>query len=582
MRNRAILIVLILSLSGAAFAAGSKPPLTDGERVTKLADEYVAEYLLRFPDNALLSGMEPPKLDHLSSNSQKAIAAWQRLEDGWWKALGEIDADGLFGKQEWITYGFLREALETSRGLRVCRNEIWHVSQLDGWQVMIPMIAAAAPVDTPVQRSGLLRMFGSLPEYARTEIANLETGLAAGYSSPRHNVELVITQLDGLIDVPIVKSPLRSPADRAHDAAFQKKWDALLSHSVVPALRSYREYLQEKYMPRARTSIGVSALPNGVACYAASLRSYTGLTVTPEEMFDNGKRAVAEREKLARELAEKIYGSPDLTALRDKLEKDASNHFQTREQVLASSQAAVDRAMAALPGYFGLLPGASVRIVPIPAFDEEHGIPNYVPGTADGTRPGVYNISLYQPEKQNRSGLESTAFHETVPGHHLQISIAQRRPQAHPITRLLWNSGYGEGWAVYAEGVADEMGLYSSDLSRLGEYIQLPTGMVADPGIHVMGWTRQQTIDYFLATRADYSPERAESQADRIAVSPGQLTTYFAGALEIRALREMAQKDLGDRFDLRQFHDRVLEDGAITLPMLRQKIERWVKQTAAQ
>src|SRR5262249_25699430 len=228
-----------------------------------------------------------------------------------------------------------------------------------------------------------------------------------------------------------------------------------------PALRTYRTYLQEKYLPRARITIGVSALPNGAACYAASLRSYTGLTVTPQEMFENGQRAVAEHEKLAHELAQKVYGSPDLTTLREKLEKDTSNHFQTREQVLAYSQAAVDRAMAALPKWFGLVPSASVRIEPIPAFDEEHGIPNYVPGTADGKRPGVYNIPLYKPEKQNRSGLETTAFHETVPGHHLQISIAQRRPAAHPITQLLWNSGYGEGWAVYAEGVADEMGLYS-------------------------------------------------------------------------------------------------------------------------
>ncbi|HET6266394.1 MAG TPA: DUF885 family protein, partial [Acidobacteriota bacterium] len=347
MRKYVILLLLILCLSGAAVAADSKPPSTDGERVTKLADEYVAEYLRRFPDNAILAGMEPPKLDHLTDNSPKAIAEWQGLEDGWWKSLGEINADGLYGKQEWITHGFLREALETSRGLRVCRNEIWHVSQLDGWQVIISILAAAVPVETPEQRADILAMFGSLPEYAKTEIANLETGLAAGYSSPRHNVELVIKQLDGLIDVPIAKSPLRSPAERAKDAAFQKKWEALLSDNVVPALRTYRTYLQEKYLPRARTTIGVSALPNGAACYAASLRSYTGLTVTPQEMFENGQRAVAEHEKLAHELAQKVYGSPDLTTLREKLEKDASNHFQTREQVLAYSQAAVDRSMAA-------------------------------------------------------------------------------------------------------------------------------------------------------------------------------------------------------------------------------------------
>ena len=495
-------------------------------------------------------------------------------------ALAGIDADALYGKPEWITYGFLREALAASRGLRVCRSELWHVSQMDGWQVFLPELAAALPLDTPERRASMLRLWGSLPAYVTTEITNLETGLAAGYSAPRHNVELVIAQLDGLVDVPVDRSPLHGPAERAGDAAFQKAWDTLLTETVVPAVRRYRTFLKERYLSRARLPIGVSALPEGEACYAASLRSYTGLSVTPRTMFENGERAVAARQTHARELAQKVYGSPDLTTLRNRLEKDATNHFQTREQVLAFSQTAVDRATQALPKWFGIVPAALVRIEPIPAFDEEHGVPHYIPGAADGSRPGVYAISLYQPEKQDRSGLESTAFHETVPGHHLQVSIAQQRPLAHPITRLLWNSGFGEGWAVYAEELADEMGLFSSDLSRLGEYIQLPTGMVADPGIHVMGWTRQQTIDYFLATRPDYSAERAASQADRIAVTPGQLTTYFAGALEIRALREMAEKALGERFDVRQFHDLVLEDGAVTLPMLREKIERWVRAAA--
>jgi uncharacterized protein (DUF885 family) len=581
MWTRSALVLLVtFSLPAAvhAAAAPTAPPASgDAERVTKLADAYVAEFLRRFPENAVFAGMEPPAFHHFSDASPSALAAWQELEDGWWSALAGVDGNALCGRPEWITYGFLREALAASRGLRACRSELWHVSQMDGWQVFMPELAGALPVDTPERRASMLRLWSSLPAYVTTEITNLESGLAAGYSAPRHNVELVIAQLDGLLAAPVGTSPWHGPAAHAGDPAFAKAWDALVAETIVPAMRRYRAFLAERYLPRARTSIGVSALPDGEACYAASLRSYTGLAVSPREMFASGERAVAARQAHARELARKVYGSPDLTTLRARLEKDPANHFQTREQVLAFSQAAVDRATQALPNWFGIVPAAPVRIEPIAAFDEEHGVPHYVPGTADGARPGTYAISLYQPEKQDRSGLESTAFHETVPGHHLQVAIAQRRPQAHPITRLLWNSGFGEGWAVYAEETADEMGLFSSDLTRLGEYIQLPTGMVADPGIHVMGWTRQQTIDYFLATRPDYSAERAASQADRIAVLPGQLTTYFAGALEIRALRELAQKALGERFDVRQFHDRVLEDGAVTLPMLREKIERWVK-----
>ena len=188
-------------------------------------------------------------------------------------------------------------------------------------------------------------------------------------------------------------------------------------------------------------------------------------------------------------------------------------------------------------------------------------------------------ISLYKPEVQNRSNLEAVAFHETVPGHHLQISLAKQLPAAHPVTQMIFNGGFVEGWAVYAETLSDEMGLFSTPLSRLGEYVQLPTGMVADPGVHLLGWTREQTIDYFLKTRPDYSPDRAASQADRIAANPGQLATYFAGALEIMRLRHAAEASLGQRFDIRAFHSQVLNDGSVTLPMLRAKLEAWMAAT---
>jgi uncharacterized protein (DUF885 family) len=299
-------------------------------------------------------------------------------------------------------------------------------------------------------------------------------------------------------------------------------------------------------------------------------------------MYAQGERAVAQYEKTARAIGMKLYGVSDLPALREKMKADPKNHFSTREELMRFSRGAVDRATAALPRFFGIVPKAKVVIEPIPAFDEEHGVPNYVPASEDGSRPGTYHISLYEPEKQDRALLESTAFHETVPGHHLQLSIAQERPRAHPITRLVGNSGFSEGWAVYAEFVADEMGLYSSELDRLGLLVGLPTGMVADPGIHAMGWTRQQAIDYFLAKRPDYSPKLAASQADRVAVTPGQLTTYFAGALEFRRLREEAERALGPSFDIRKFHDAVLEEGSITLPMLGKRIADWIEGKKAE
>jgi uncharacterized protein (DUF885 family) len=568
------LIAGSLLFSLFAFALDRTDPAT---QVNRLADAYVKAYIERFPENAAFAGMTLPHNDRFFDNSAAAYRAWEQREDGWLNELSKINGSALDGKPEWVTYGFLREALESARGLRVCRQELWTVNQIGGWQATMPDYLGVLPLGTPERRQDLLKQWSTLPQFLERDITNLKAGLAAGYSTPKHNVELVIAQLDGYLNVPVEKSPLYGPALRDPDSAFVTSWKKLLTDTINPAIRKYRDFLATTYLPKARTEIGVSANPNGAACYAASLRAQTGLTISPQEMFDKGKRAVEEQQVTVKALAKKVYGTDDLSQLRSKLEADPENHFKTRDEVMAYSQAAVDRAWQALPKEFGLIPKAKVRIEPIGAFDEEHGVPHYVPASEDGSRPGTYYISLFEPEKQLKSRVEMVAFHETVPGHHLQGAIALELPKTHPITHLIWNGGFGEGWAVYAEDkLAMEMGLFSSERNKLGELVQFPTGMVADPGIHAMGWTRQQTIDYFLATRPDYPAKLAESQADRIVVTPGQLTTYWAGALEIMALREQAQNVLGDRFDVHAFHDEVLKNGSITLPMLRENIGRWL------
>jgi uncharacterized protein (DUF885 family) len=245
---------------------------------------------------------------------------------------------------------------------------------------------------------------------------------------------------------------------------------------------------------------------------------------------------------------------------------------------------AIARAKAAMPRAFGILPKSDVVVEPYPEFQEASAPGGeYINPSDDGTRPGIYRINTYQPEKQSRVGLESTAFHETIPGHHLQIAIAQERPGAHPVTRFLFNSGYVEGWALYSERLADEMGLFSSDLDRMGllsnEALRAAR-LVVDPGMHALGWSRQQAIDYMLRHTAE-SPESAAREIDRYIVLPGQATAYMTGSLEFFRLREKAKAELGARFDLREFHDRVLEDGSLTLPMLREKAERWIAEKKA-
>jgi uncharacterized protein (DUF885 family) len=288
-----------------------------------------------------------------------------------------------------------------------------------------------------------------------------------------------------------------------------------------------------------------------------------------------GVREVARFDADMKAIAERSFATGDVPALMQRLRTDRQYTFRTRDELIAYSQAALARARAAAPQWFGILPKADVRIEAYPAFREKSGAPGeYNPPSEDGTRGGLFYINASQPEKTTRADNESTAFHETLPGHHLQVAIAVERKDIHPIGRYLFNSGYVEGWALYAEELADEMQLFSGDLDRLGMLSSQnwrAARLVVDTGLHALGWTRQQAIDYMLA-HTPQSAESAASEVDRYIIWPGQATSYMLGRIEILAMREEARKAAGAAFDIKAFHDRVLEDGGVPLTFLREKL----------
>jgi uncharacterized protein (DUF885 family) len=546
--------------------------------VTELADAYMEAYLRRFPENGTMALLPGSRHDRLTDNSLAAVHAWQAVEDGLAAQVAAIDAKGLWGRPEWVTYGFLREALESSRAVRVCRYELWPVNQMSGWQAGYTDLAAAQPVGTADLRAQALARWRGLPGFIDTEIANLRAGLRQGFSTPKRDVERVLEQLASILAAPVTESPYWSPAERDPDPAFRRDWEDLLRNGIHPAAERYRRFLTDEYLAAAREPLTVAANPDGERCYTASLRAQTSLDRPPRETFEMGMRALADREKRMRELGQRVYGTTDLAVIRERLAQEKGNSFASRAEALAHARAIVEKARLALPRWFRLLPKAGVAVEPLPAFEEKSAYSQYIQASADGSRPGVYKLNLGRAEGKDRAQAEITAFHEAYPGHHLQIAIAQERAEAHPITRLIGNSGFAEGWGRYAETLADEMGLYSSDLNRLALAAGLPTGMVVDPGLHAMGWTRQQAIDFYRSKQSGVTEEGAGAYVDRISVLPGQMATYGVGEREILELREQARRELGDRFDIREFHDRVLEDGSITLGMLRQKIEHWIAE----
>jgi len=579
---------LVLACAAVLAPARSAAQVTGGgsdslaAHVRQLSDAYLAAYWQRHPDEATLDGVSDVRHDRLPDNSPGALARWQAREDAWLAELRRIDPAALAGRPEWIAYGVMRDALEGSTATRLCRYELWNVSHAgNGWLSMVTSLAAVQPVGTAEARQQALARWRAVPAYIDGEAANQREGLQRGYSAPQGNVRIVLKQLDALLGASRDRSPLYGPARRDSTAAppFGDELRRIIESEIKPAMRRYRDFLKKEYLPKARTAIGVSANPDGAACYRASVHATTGLALSPDSIHRLGRATVAELEAEMRAITLKSFGTRDVTTLLDRLRRDRKYAFRSRSEILAYAQAALERARAAMPQWFGIVPKAAVVIEPYPAFRERESVGEWDPPAEDGSRPGIYLVSTYDPKHKSRADLEPLTFHETIPGHHLQGTIALERGAAIPaIARYFWSPGFGEGWAEYAEQLADEMAVYSSDTARLGALADLTlsaTLLVVDTGINAFGWTRDDGIEYIVAHTRVPRP-RAEVPVDRYPVWPAQGLSYALGRLEIRRLRAAAEHNLGAKFDIKEFHDRVLEDGAVPLPMLRQKIERWL------
>jgi uncharacterized protein (DUF885 family) len=576
----ALSCLLVLAACGGAPAPSTPPaasPRQAGE-VTRIADEILRSWIESFPQHASMGGVAGAPDDGLEDNSLAGVAAWRAREDRWARQLDAIDGEALWGKPEWITYGFVREFVDSSRATRVCRSELWPVNHMSGWPFMLVQLAEAQRVGTPELRAKALSRWGLLPRYIDNEIANAREGLALGYSSPRANVDLAIKQLDELLALAVDKSPFWSPATR--DRELAPAWTALLRDQLYPAMRRHRDFLRDEYRGRAREALGVGANPDGAACYRGLFRSYTTIDRTPEETHRLGQEAVARNLTEAQALAGKAFGVTELPAIVKRLRSDRQNRFRSREDQLEVARAAVARAKAAMPRAFAVLPRADVVVDPYPAFLEPTASDSYEAAPLDGSRPAKYRINLSHHADDLRSSAEVTAFHEAYPGHHLQITIARETPDRHPIVALVGNSAFAEGWARYAEALSEELGLYGSEHGKIQRRLWPARGMVADPGFHLLGWTAEQTATY-LKQAGRFTDADIDSLIFRMAAWPAQLTAYDTGALEFVRLRRQAEQALGDRFDLREFHRAVLENGTVTLPMLRRIVERWIESRRA-
>jgi uncharacterized protein (DUF885 family) len=440
---------------------------------------------------------------------------------------------------------------------------------------------------------GYLARLAGLPEVFAALADRHRAGISAGRLPVRDHVQAVVAYLDRYLECRD-DDPLRRPDPAAGSgvdgAAFQTSRDRLLDEQVRPAVTGYRETLVADVLPHGRSADrgGLCWLPDGAALYAWLARAYTTTDRSPEEWHQIGLDSVAALADEYADIGSRALGSADLEQIFARLQTDPGLRWSSAEELLTGVRAVISRAEQVAPDWFGRLPSQRCTVEPVPA-EVAPGLAagSYMPPAFDGNRPGIFLANTHRATERNRFTAEALAFHEAVPGHHFQMSLAQELTHLPMLRRLAFVNAYLEGWGLYAERLADEMGLYSGDLARLGMLAAdsvRAARLVVDTGLHAKGWTRTQAREYMRAN----SPLPAieiDQETDRYIAAPGQALSYMAGRLEIQRIRAVAQQRLGGRFDIRAFHDTVLGSGALPLTVLDDVVQTWaadvVRGTAA-
>jgi uncharacterized protein (DUF885 family) len=417
-------------------------------------------------------------------------------------------------------------------------------------------------------------MFEALPAMVRDREGDLRRGVAAGYTAARHAVQRVLEQLSAMLTGDVLDSPAR----RSGDQAFAARWQTLVDERVRPALEEFRDYLTSSYLPAAREAPGLDALPDGDACYRAEVARYTSLPLTPDEILEGVEDEIAELDAQLAPIIRRLYGSVSLAEGKRAVRADPRWAHTGREEMIVHARAVIERVRPRLPEFFLHIPDAPLLIEAMTPVEEQTGASGYYQSPDGSGRPGRYVLNTMYAPVSPTFETTGSALHEGIPGHHFERVYGDTRTARHPATRELMTQATREGWAYYCLWLGEAMGFYDSDAARAGyrlQFLDTWAGLWCDVHLHTRGASREELIDA-LVRFAGRRREAAAARVDRYMAAPGQMPCYMVGFRETRRLRRESEAGLGDRFDARVFHDVLLRDGPVTLPMQRAKVARWI------
>ena len=583
----AVLAAAMVMLPGCSRATSPPAPKTSSDAGARFADlvERNWQWRLReFPTFATSVGVD----DFNDRLEDASLAAIER-RDGETKAfLAELDAiskDALSAADRTDAEILRTQLVEAIDSVRL-GEPLLTLNADSGFHTEFMLMHRAMPFRTVKDYENYLARLQAFPAWMDQHIERMRAGLARGITVPKATLAGVETSIaplaSGEPEAHAVYEPFtRFPATLrdADTTRLRARAKEVVATQVLPAYRKFLDFMQKDYVPGCRATIAATALPDGDAFYRFQIRSFTSLDLDPKEVHDLGLKEVARIRTEMEGVIARTGFRGDLAAFQKFLRSDPRFYAKTPEALLKEASYIAKRMDARLPALFGRLPRQPYGVQPVPkALAPKYTSGRYSGSPKDSSEPGWYWVNTFALETRPLYNLEALTLHEAVPGHHLQGALAKENDDVRPFRRYSYISAYGEGWGLYSEWLGIEAGFYTdpySDFGRLGYESWRASRLVVDTGLHAFGWTRQRAIDY-LAANTSLPVHEATTETDRYISWPGQALSYYIGYLRIRALRAEAERDLGERFDRRAFHDEILRHGSVPLPVLERLVRDWI------
>ncbi|MBU2998064.1 DUF885 domain-containing protein [Cellulophaga baltica] len=553
-----------------------------------LLDNYFEEGLKLYPLNATFQG-DARYNDILPNNLTDAFKASENaFYTNYKEKIASIDEASLTSSQQMSKEILLWECDRNLERLSF-REDLFPVDQMWTMQLMMGQLASgegAQPFKTVEDYDNWLKRLNSYTEWLASAKTKMEEGVKTGYVLPKSLVVKVAPQLKDMtnknLENHLFFSPIKNMPDDFSDIDADRLTEAyttIITDKIIPAYQNLYDFMNSEYINAARTTSGIEGIPKGKEYYDYSIKLYTTTDMTATEIHELGLSEVARISSEMEKVKKEVGFEGDLKAFFDFVRnKKELMPFTSPEQVIANFNEIHAKMKPQVDKLFGKQPKTPFEVRRTEAFREASASAEYNSGSIDGTRPGIFYVPIPDVTKYNMYSDEDLFLHEAIPGHHFQISLTQENEELPKFRKTLWYSAYGEGWALYTESLGKELGLYTDPyqyFGMLGAEMHRAIRLVVDTGLHSKGWTREQAIQYSLENEAE-SEAGITSEIERYMANPGQALSYKIGQLKILELRAKAQKELGDKFDIKEYHNQVLETGCVPLALLEKKITTWI------